>query len=509
MNATLESRKNQIVYLAPILIIALLLRLILIGHKCFWADEGITWYMALGEIHRDSPPIYFYLFNWSIQLFGWNEFAGRLPSAIFGWLSIPIIYVIGKSFFSRKFGLYLASIAALSPYLITLSQEMRIYSLLGFEILLALWFFLNILKNEQKNSAWWIGLLITGIIGQYTHCFFIFILGFFGLVLLAKVGWREWRRWIKFLLMTLTIILLSLPQLLQTFFIAGERQHIYASDSPHLLTNAYRVFRSYFSFVFGEFLTNLPGSIGPFLQTHVFHFAVAIVMIVVWLFIVILGMKELLKILNQNDFRALTIKVISGMLIIFTLFFFIIDISTSGHVIFIYVPFLFLVTSFFTFNKTRIRNIILVFFLALNIIALFDYYKSPCFAYERSDWQAAGNLLKREYTPGDAVLILGARNAYYTLKFYYPELDENVYYRPRHDPDFKTDRYRWEWWREKSTNEKIYSLMSVHPRLWLVKFDQPWDADESIREVYRGNSWNLGQELQVHLFEDRLIDLNQ
>lgn len=508
MDDPARSKIHRTFYIMPILVLGAFLRLLLIGYKSLWADEGITWYMALGEIQQDTHWLVHYLYLWSIDLFGWNEAAGRLPSALFGWLSIPLVYAFGNAFFDRRFALYGAFITAISPYLIGLSQEMRIYSFLGLEIWLALFCFLHILKEGQDDQKYWITLLIVGIIGQYTHCFFLFILFYFALVLIIKTGRRGWKIWGKFILLIFAVLLLSIPQLIQTFTVTEERKHIIAADFSHYLANIYRVFRAYFCFVFGEFLTNRPGSVIPFLRTHLLHFIAAFAMVIVWISMVFLGLQEFIKAIKKKDHLLWTGKTILGLLVLFTLFFFLIDTSTSAHLVFLYVPFVLIIISFFTYHNGWLKNKIVLAFLLLTFIALTDYYQTPYFAYDRSDWKGAASLLKQRIQSEDAVLIQGSRVAYYTLKFYHPELDDNAYYLPRHDPNFKEGDAQWNWWWKTSFNEKILTLLNEYPRVWLAETNWDWEVDSELRAVYDADTWNYGDDLQVHLLKRRTEDSN-
>src|SRR5919108_4807694 len=52
----------------------------------------------------------------SFRLFGLNEFAARLPSAIFGTLSIVLVFFIGKNFFGVASGLIAAFMMTFIPF---------------------------------------------------------------------------------------------------------------------------------------------------------------------------------------------------------------------------------------------------------------------------------------------------------------------------------------------------------------------------------------------------------
>lgn len=500
MDSITESKYKYTAGLLLVVILAAFLRLLLLGHKTFHSDEGIIWWMALGQIQQDSPPIYFWAFNWSIQLLGWREIAGRLPSVIYGVLTIPLVYAIGKSSFGRKFGLCGAFLSGISAYLISLSQEMRIYSLLGLEIILVFWLFLHVLKEEKVRVGWWVGLLLVGIAGQYTHCFFIFVLGYFGLVLVVTQGRHGWRNWVKYFGIMVIIIWLSLPELSQTLSVAGGRQHIYAVDFFHLKMNLHRLLRSYFSFLFGDYLTNLPGTIIPYLKTHLFHLVAASMMIGTGILIIILSFCTSIKIARSSGFDAIFMRIVIGMLAVFTLLFSIVDVSSAAHLIIIYVPLLFMFTAFWAFRGGILKWIVGSLYLLLTVVSLISYYQSPYFAWDRSDWRGAGELLKQELKEDDAVQMLRARDAYYTLKFYFPEMEGDIYYRPRHDPESAGNQALVDWWDKTSSLDKVEDLLKDHKRVWVVESDFPRE-----QMIQAGNfdthSWNFGYNLEVHLIK--------
>ena len=491
--------KNSFYLITAILLMSLILRILFLGKKCFWADEGITWFMALGEVGDDASLFYSYIFKWSINLFGWNEWAGRLPSAIAGFLTILIVYHIGRRFFNPRMGLYAAIIASLSSFLIPVSQEMRIYSLLGLEILLTMWIFLEILSNEKGHITWWVGLLIVGIIGQYTHCFFIFVLGYFGLVYFIATGKSNWRGWIKYSAMMILIALAYIPQLLIALRVTETRQYMYAADLYHLGMNIYRVMRSYFCFLFGDFLINLPDSPLLFLKTHLFHTLSTVVMISLWFVIVIMGLSEFIKIAKGRDFSGKAARIMLGMMAAFTLMFIIMDVSSSRHLVFVYAPFLFVVSSFWVYKRNVWAKVILIGFLLLNAVSLYDYYRADYFAGERADWRKAAGLLKSQINQDDAVFILRERNVYYTLKFYWQEIEgENMFYRPHRYSDLKTNRKGYEWWMNQTISQQIESLLNEYPRIWIIEsFD---NLNKSIiLNRFKIESWNFGKNLRVYL----------
>ena len=86
-----------------------------------------------------KPPLYTYLTIPAVALFGLNEFSTRLPSAVFGFLTVIICYLLIKKLFPNKsseFYLLTSALFALSPWHIQFSR-------IAFEANIALFFFVS------------------------------------------------------------------------------------------------------------------------------------------------------------------------------------------------------------------------------------------------------------------------------------------------------------------------------------------------------------------------------
>jgi 4-amino-4-deoxy-L-arabinose transferase-like glycosyltransferase len=490
-------RKIPIVFI--LLLVALILRLMLLGHKTLWADEGAVWYMALGEVEHDAPPVYYYLYNWSITLFGWNEFAGRFPSALFGWLSVIMVYTIAVTFLDRRMASWSAGLAAISAFLVPLSQDMRIYSIVGFEALVALFCFLKILLSEKTHPGWWIALLVVGIIGQNSHCFFVLVLGYFGFVLLLYHGWQNWRRWMPYAAVLILMLLFSSTQLQTAVGVTTHRQHLIASDFSHLLRNAYLVVQSYFAFLFGDVFANKPGGIIYYIRTHPLYSIIAVAMVICWGFVAASALVQFRAGQKRKGREALIFRLLAGMLAGFTLLYVIVDVSSPGHLIFVYVPFLFLIAAGFAGLKGKIRVGLAGLFLVFSVYALLNYYQSPTIARDTGDWRHAGRMLKNQWTEGDGLLILAPRNAYYAIKFYFPDLSGDAYYYPRHDPILLNDEKLMNWWDETTTPRKIETLLGDHRRVWLIDPLGKRQFQEEVHADFMTQLWSCGTHLKLYL----------
>lgn len=172
-------------YLIIIIFLAgLALRLYDLGTESIWYDEAISIAVAkLGLIEQiqwsfyqnDNNPLFYYEFlHFWIWIFGDSEFVSRLPSALFGSLSVVAIYLVGKSLFNKNVGLLSALILAVSDFHIKYSQEARAYSLLALFTLLSFYFFLKLTRSKRR---WYlVGYLVSTALMLYTHYYGFFIL---------------------------------------------------------------------------------------------------------------------------------------------------------------------------------------------------------------------------------------------------------------------------------------------------------------------------------------------
>jgi 4-amino-4-deoxy-L-arabinose transferase-like glycosyltransferase len=71
----------------------------------------------------------------SVAVFGESEWSARVPAMVFGVLTLPLIYVAGRTFFGPQAGLIALALYALSPHGIDNSRFARLYSLLTFLLL--------------------------------------------------------------------------------------------------------------------------------------------------------------------------------------------------------------------------------------------------------------------------------------------------------------------------------------------------------------------------------------
>lgn len=170
---------NQYFILAVITIVALLIRLLDIDKPSeFWRDELLTYVISsksfpfgilkaiwLEDYHM--PLYYFYVHGW-MKLFGASDIVLRLSSVIWGVLTVPAFFYLGKIYRSKSLGYLLSIFASMSPILIYYSQEFRFYSMLIFFATLSVIFFLKLLDNPNQKDFWLFGFSNLFILYIYT-----------------------------------------------------------------------------------------------------------------------------------------------------------------------------------------------------------------------------------------------------------------------------------------------------------------------------------------------------
>jgi len=139
------------------------LRFYQIGSKGLWLDEAFSIWMGRQPVREmlgwlvnidQHPPLYYTLLHlWMIL--GDSAAAARSLSALFGALTIPVIYLLGHrlSDGDEKTGLLAALILALSPFHVRFAQEARMYTLLALNASLALYALVRTLTDPRSATV--------------------------------------------------------------------------------------------------------------------------------------------------------------------------------------------------------------------------------------------------------------------------------------------------------------------------------------------------------------------
>jgi hypothetical protein len=176
----LTRRKKFILYLVSVLLLGIVLRLYKWASYSFWYDE-VVWLLTsknLSTLNFFStltlkPPLFtIFLYLW--QKLVSTEFLLRLPSLVFGLLSILLSYKLTNILFERRVAILVAFIISLSPFHIYYSQELTHYSLTLLLSLASMYFF--ILCWQRNEWHLWIGYTMVTTASIYTNYLCIFLL---------------------------------------------------------------------------------------------------------------------------------------------------------------------------------------------------------------------------------------------------------------------------------------------------------------------------------------------
>ena len=155
-------KENKLIII--ILIIASFLRIFKLDFQSLWLDELYTMNVAdpktgfvdmIKDINvRESfPYLYFIIVKFFFMIFGHEAVVARVPSVIFGILSVWMIYKLGKKLVSKKVGLIAALLLTFNHFSIYNSQDARAYSFYLFFVILSYYFFCKFIENPTRSAA--------------------------------------------------------------------------------------------------------------------------------------------------------------------------------------------------------------------------------------------------------------------------------------------------------------------------------------------------------------------
>ncbi len=151
-----------------------------LGYKGLWGDE--VWQVAWSQQQplaetfqrfRAPPdlPLSFLLVQLSTT-FTSDPFWVRLPSALLGAATVPLLYLLARPLFGRTVALAAAVLLAVAPYHVWYAQDARPYAALACYSLLTLLFFERLLQNPSPWNA--LGFTVATILNLYNHLFALF-----------------------------------------------------------------------------------------------------------------------------------------------------------------------------------------------------------------------------------------------------------------------------------------------------------------------------------------------
>ena len=212
------------------------LRLSHLGSKSLWLDEGATvalartswqhfaWVWWYGEANLQT--VYFLLMRAWIHL-GQSEAWLRLPSALFGIASIPLLFVVARKFMGVAPALASAALLAFSPTHVSYSQEARSYTLTILLVLLSTYCFVRAVEWGRRKD--WLLWTLVSVLAFYSHDFAALVLVAQAASLFFKPKPAPWR---PVLISGAVILLAALPGLTYVFRASPENLHFIWMPRP-------------------------------------------------------------------------------------------------------------------------------------------------------------------------------------------------------------------------------------------------------------------------------------
>lgn len=147
-------------------LIGLALRLYLLPQDDAWWDEIVTAtramlpldqlltslkYQGPSPVMTDcSPPLHHLFIHYSLLL-GRTDFFLKLPNALFGSLTIPVVYLMTKRLYGSRAGAWTALFVALTAFHVGYSRDARWYSLYYLTATFTLWAFLAGVQDGRRR----------------------------------------------------------------------------------------------------------------------------------------------------------------------------------------------------------------------------------------------------------------------------------------------------------------------------------------------------------------------
>lgn len=367
----MEIKNKYLYYLGLLIIAGAILRLYNLGYNSLWLDEATTYTISsqsfLGiwqsMINGEFNPPLFYWIEHIILWFGNSEILLRIVPAIFGILTIPVFYFIGKEFLNDKIGIVMATIATFSPFLILYSQEARAYSTMLFFVSLSILYYLKATKTN--NYKLWIIFGLISAISLWVH--------FYSLIIIAPLLILSmFFNYKKSACGVIAFFILSLP-----LFIEGINLFVLKSSSQSTFT-----------------LHGVNIITGGIYQISGFNWAA----IIIFATLFIIGVSALGDIDKKLPIVLITISILITSFVLSYI------IPMQPRYLIILIPFFYLgIASFFRLIKTKIIiYAVLIILMLIGTPFLYSYYTTPI----KDDWRGFAGILYNNTNDGDNIIII-------------------------------------------------------------------------------------------------------
>jgi len=487
------NKRTSILLLSLILLLGIFLRFYTIGDESFWLDETATATairdydffeifsngFIRGNVtpeyfvgHNTDLPLYYSILYFWTRLFGVSELSLRLLSALFGSLSILLVYFVARELTDNKVALLSSFIFSLSMLNIVYSQEARLYSLLTFIVLSSVYFLVKSIKTGKLS---YLALLtIVNIIGIYTAFIYIFF-AFFQFAY-ALVMFKFYPKFAKKLVASLFFMgLFYLPILSKV--LSQKAAAAFYLAKPTILGIAK------FWFTFNSWIypsTELRENIyyQNFSQFGILDWLLVIspfLLVTLMTTLFIMGMFSVMNRLNKQDFLFKLFKlkyfVKNNWVILLLLWFFVPLLSElllsilhptaalfgpAKFLIFIFPAYAILISAGILSLKWKYSKVMILLFVIFSLLPLTSYYTN----INKGQWEKVA-LFMKDNIKDDEIILLGYASTIIAFDYYYGIADN------RH-PAYNT--------------EQVAQLVDNKDSVWLIlSFEKYADPYENTR----------------------------
>lgn len=482
------------------LIVGTVLRVVDLGGRSLWVDEGLSAGLVsepfgdmLNACVAHGQAVFFYMVMWPwVRIWEVSEVSLGAFSAIFGILTIYIVYLLIRQLAGKKEAFLAALITAVAPFMIYASNDARPYSFLGFISVTAVYFFLQAITTN-KTKYW----ILTGIFTAacpYTHLLGWSVALFEVLYLLLAKAYRQWPFMRNLALTLMGVAIVYIPLAFAT--LKQIRMYEIGASSPvgesgaglgrfifvagkQFLSGFYRILCGYsFIDLGGSGLASISGiDIIHFVLTLVVGFGLPLLVLIYlikhkpkWgLFLLLMYITPFFQVFWEGtDPRRFTppAPAIFGLLAM----------------------------AYFTWNRF-LRVVTIILFLFIGGQAVGKMYAMTSSVVKQEDYRQVSRIINENRQPEDVIVFYGGTCGNQTWRFYDP--GNSIFANPKYSPhDFslapitRADTI----FSAEMFATTIDTLLGNHSAVWMVVSNnypprilplvEPWYDTYSIEVIY-------------------------
>lgn len=397
-----------------ILIAGFVLRIISLNQS-LWLDEAINvlavrdnpFVYTISQYPRYDfhPPGYFaILWVWT-HLFGYSEVAVRLPSVIFGLLTVWLVYLIARKLISETFGLWSSVLCAVNPLLVYYSQEARPYVFAAFSVCLSFYYFLKLLKDEQNSLLGYTLSLLLLFTSDYLA---YFVIPAQGLYIVLERSSKLTKQFLKSLISPMLLLMIWSPYF---FSQLGNGLATARELSTWRIvvgkTGVYPLILTYVKFIIGRISLINKGM----------YLAIFLIPGMLFGYLLLKGSKNEAQLLfgptrAGSVNKLLLLWLIFPVLTTWTISF-IVPIFDYFRVLFAVPAFLLIIVLGIDQIKSRYKNLVLVLVVFFEVMFTSVYLTNPQFW--REDWRSLASFLDKV---DDGLVVLESSGNFAPLRYY-------------------------------------------------------------------------------------------